>query len=119
MASRPVTQTILERRVLNAAWDTITTTNQTGDPAMVAPWGEVTVHVFGTFGGTTITIQGSNDGSNWDELHFKGTTTAMALTSTTRIGAANEVPRFVRPSESGGDGTTDVDVILVASPIGV
>lgn len=65
---------------------------------------DLTFQVTGTFGGATVTFQGSNDGTNWHPLTQRGSTTSMAYTS-----AANhicqEMPAFVRPVVTGGAGS--------------
>lgn len=65
---------------------------------------DITIQVTGTFGGSTVTLQGSNDGTNWHPLTQRGSTTDMAFTS-----AANhicqEMPAFIRPNITGGTGS--------------
>lgn len=58
------------------------------------------VQFTGTFGGATLGVQGSNDGTNWVALKDKSNAT-IALTS---AGAAefSTAMRYLRPSISGG-----------------
>ena len=67
--------------------------------------------VTGTFGvGGSCTIQGSNDGTNWGSLTDP---LGNALTFTSqRIEQALELPRYVRPIITAGDGTTNLVVTL-------
>ena len=75
-----------------------------------------TVQVIGTFGASaSIAIEGSNDGgTTWFACHNIGNN-VIALTA---AGAALIVgnPKLLRPNLSSGDGSTDVDVYIVAVP---
>jgi hypothetical protein len=71
-----------------------------------------TFHVFGTFGGATITCQGSNDGVNWAPLSDV-TGNNLSLTSTKPMRRTDDIPRYVRPLVAGGDGTTSLTVVVV------
>ena len=71
------------------------------------------VAVTGTFGtGGSITIQGSNDGTNWfaltDPQGNAITKTAAALEQIT------EITKFVRPIVTAGDGTTSLVATMYA-----
>ena len=89
------------------------TTGDTGAPITTGYSADLTIQVFGTFGGATVTFQGSNDGTNWHPLTQRGGTANMAYTS-----AANhmcqEMPAFIRPAVTGGT-STSVTVILAMS----
>ena len=71
---------------------------------------DITAQVIGTFGGATVTLQGSNDGVHWHALTQRGGSSNMAYTSAA-CHSANENPAFIRPRTTGGTGT-DVDVII-------
>lgn len=71
---------------------------------------DLTVQAIGTFGGATVTLQGSNDGTNWFALTKKGGTSAANFTAAGGA-SVNENPAFIRPASSGGTGT-DVDVTV-------
>ena len=69
-----------------------------------------TVKVFGTFG-DTLTIQGSNDGTNWATL---SDSTGVPLEFTAAgIKLIAECPRYIRPS--AGASITSVTVIIQAT----
>lgn len=72
-----------------------------------------TVQFAGTFGaGGTVNFEGTNDGVNWITLTDPQ---GNALSKTTAaLESVTETPRYVRPSVTGGDGTTDLTVILFA-----
>ncbi len=101
-------------------WETITETNDRGSGFEWPLGADVSVHVFGTFGGDggTIKIEGSNtedvpadDSSDWaimdDAYGNKMSFTAKGLI------ALGPVARWIRPIVTAGTGI-DVDVILLA-----
>lgn len=69
------------------------------------------IHVTGTFGGGTVKLYGSNDGTNWvalsnpqgDELSF----------TSAGLEAVLELTQYVRPTVTAGDGTTNLTVTMV------
>ena len=71
------------------------------------------IQISGTFGvGGSITIQGSNDGSNWVALTDPQ---GNAITKTAAaIEQVSEVTRYIRPSVTAGDGTTALTVTMLA-----
>ena len=75
-----------------------------GLPFSLPAAADLTCHTFGTFGGATITWQGSSDGTNWHAMTQKGGTSNMAYT-TTGNHSPNEMPPFIRAISSGGTGT--------------
>ena len=85
-----------------------------GDDGAPAQWVEFADRCFqvtGTFGtGGSLTIQGSNDGVNWASL---ADPQGNALTFTAqKVEQALELPRFVRPIVTAGDGTTSLVATL-------
>lgn len=85
----------------------------TGAKVQFASHPDKTVHILGTFGsGGTVSLQGSNDGTNWviltDPLGNAITLTAEGLK------VVMENPLYIRPIVSAGDGTTDLTVILTS-----
>jgi len=67
--------------------------------------------VTGTFGtGGSVTMQGSNDGTNWSSLSDPQGN-VLTFTSS-RLEQALELPRYVRPNVTAGDGTTNLVVTL-------
>ena len=79
----------------------------TGDAVEMAAWPDRSVQVHGTFGtGGSITFQGSNDGTNWFALTDPQ---GNAITKTAAgLEAVTELTRYIRPSVTAGDGTTDL-----------
>lgn len=88
----------------------------TGAPVSAAEWSGKTFHAFGTFGaGGTVIIEGSNDidaptnwapVSNWQGTNLSATGAALLT--------ARDMPMWVRPRVSAGDGTTSLTVTMVA-----
>ena len=82
-------------------WTPITNANADGAPISM-PWAaRAAFQVFGTFGGATVAIQGSNDGTNWDGAEKINGATALSFT-TSGIGGSSVIPRFIRPLLTGG-----------------
>lgn len=84
--------------------------SDTGDPYEIPSASDRSIQFQGTFGtGGTIQIEGSNDGTNYIVLTDPQ---GNAITKTAAaIEAITELPRYIRPRVTAGDGTTN----LVAS----
>jgi hypothetical protein len=80
------------------------TSADTGTAFQLPSAGDMTCHTFGTFGGATITWQGSSDGTNWHPMTQKGGTANMAYTTTANH-TPNETPPFVRAISASGTST--------------
>ena len=111
MATIALTST--DRNTVNGAilmtWEALG--NADGGAPYALPFAaDITVQAIGTFGGATVKLQGSNNGTDWFDLTKAGGTSAASFTA---AGGAtvNENPAFIRPATSGGTGT-DVDVIV-------
>ena len=102
---------------LNQAWVCTWTPLANGDdgtPFENPGSSDRSVQITGTFGvGGTISLQGSNDGTNWAILTDPQ---GNALTFTAaKIEAVSELTRYIRPLVSAGDGTTSLTVSLLVS----
>ena len=83
-----------------------------GEPINLARFSDKTIQVFGAFGvGGTIVLEGSIDGTNWATLKsvFNG---SISFTSDS-IATITEVPAYIRPRVSAGDGTTSITVLIL------
>jgi hypothetical protein len=82
-----------------------------GSPFEAADFADRTVQITGTLGvGGTITIEGSNDGTNWVALTDPQ---GNAVTKTALgIETIEEAPRYTRPHVTGGDVNTSLVVTL-------
>lgn len=75
----------------------LTTANTDGSPLEWTQWADRCFQAVGTWGAATLTIQGSNDGTNWFTLSNAAGATAATFTADggkTII----ELPRYVRPN---------------------
>lgn len=86
----------------------------TGNMVEMTEFGDRTVHIIGTAGaGLSVTMQGSNDGTNvfalTDPQGNAVTKTAVDVGETLM-----ETPRYIRPSCTAGDGTTNLTVMVWA-----
>ncbi len=91
-------------------WETVTC-GDTGASQEMAKFNDNTVTVTGTFNSETLTMQGSNDDTNWFTLtDNNGIPIALTAAGGRLI---SEAPRYIRPSFSGSSGG-DVDVRLQA-----
>jgi hypothetical protein len=68
------------------------------------------VQFSGTFGGASVSLQGSNDGVNW---HTLTDTLGAPITKTSAaLCAITEMTRYIRPLVAGGNGTTAITCTL-------
>ena len=87
------------------------TTGDTGRPLEMTGWADRSVQITGTFGGATLTIQGSNNGSEWNTL-TDPQGNEIVLTSQ-KIEQIMEITRYIKPIVSGGSGTSINIITLV------
>jgi hypothetical protein len=81
----------------------------TGAPFELLDFNDNTVTVTGTFDSNTLTMQGSNDGTNWFTLTDN---LGLAVTFTAAGGRyIAEAPRYIRPSLGSG-ASSDIDVTV-------
>lgn len=90
-------------------WETLTEADTAGAYFMVNGPKRGCVTVTGTFGGATVVLQGSNDGTNWVTL----TDLAGSAISVSAAGIAefSTACMYVRASAGSGTGQ-DVDIIM-------
>lgn len=114
MAERAITPIAVESLtgVRMFLWDGLLN-GDTGAPLSLPDYADLTVTVEGTFGvGGSITLQGSNDGTNYYALTDPQ---GNAITKTAAgIEAVTETPRYFRPNVTAGDGTTDLECRILA-----
>lgn len=105
MATGAVTSFVQEG-VIEARWSGLAA-GEAGVAATASRWPGKSVHISGTFGGATLAIQGSNDGSNWSALSSGlGAQGDLTGINSGRVVNVFENPKFIRPALTGGDGTT-------------
>lgn len=77
-----------------------------------AGYTNITAQVEGTFGGATITISGSIDGTNFEPMLTKqGTAGTFAAAG---MKSYQEMPAFIRPSTAGGTASSLTVLMLFA-----
>lgn len=92
-------------------WSGLATGDQ-GTPFEMPTFSDRSVQVQGTFGGCTVTIEGSNDGTNWHALNDpQGNPLAFTAAKVEQV---MEVTRFIRPNVTAGAGTGMV-ITMIAS----
>lgn len=104
---------LLYRGVLQTKWLAVPNGNQ-GSAEAVGAYPDKSVQVEGTFGtGGSVTIQGSNDGgTTWETLHDP---LGAALTFTAAgLKQVLEGVDQIRPTVTAGDGTTSLNISMVA-----
>lgn len=84
----------------------------TGTSVPISSASDRSVQVEGTFGGATVTIQGSNDGTNYQTL-TDPQGNALTWTSANRLEQIEEITRYVRAITSGGTGTSVTVTMLL------
>jgi hypothetical protein len=88
-------------RSLVVQWSAIGT-DDVGDALPFSQYTDKSVQVTGTFGGASVRLQGSNDGTNWFTLTDpQGNPLSFSAAG---LEAVSEATRFVRPSVVGGVG---------------
>ena len=111
MTRAPVTTYPFETSldVAVTTWDGLLADDD-GEPVRLAVYSDRSIQVTGTFGGASVTIGGSNDGVTYHALNDpQGNTLALTSASLRQI---VELPVFLKPRVFGGDGTTNLQVIL-------
>lgn len=92
-------------------WTPLTQTNNVGAAFGMSDFQDRSVQVFGTFGGATVTIEGSNDdGTTWATLNDPFGN-ALSFTAA-GLKAITELPQYIRPNVSGAGGTTSLTVFV-------
>lgn len=105
----------IKRGVHKTTWLSLTTTNDEGSAQKLPNLSDKSFQVSGTFGvGGNVQIQGSNDGgTTWMVLNDpQGTPLDFATPA--KILQTLENPELIRPFVSAGDGTTSLNVYMVA-----
>lgn len=115
MATKPVTVSYAPNGAANGAlvsWSALTFSGtDDGAPYEGVDFSDRTVQFDGTFGtGGSITLEGSNDGTNWFPLTDPQ---GNAITKTAAgLEVIEENPRYVRPRVTAGDGSTSLNCKL-------
>jgi hypothetical protein len=112
MPERTAVANKLHPQCISVLWAGLLNTD-TGSSFDAEDMADRSVQIFGTFGtGGAMTFQGSNDGTNWWTLTDSIGAAIVLTAAGGRVVA--EAPRFVRPNITGGDGATDLTVLMIA-----
>ena len=88
--------------------------NDDGAWVLLGHYNDKSLHVYGTFGGATVTFEGSNEDAPSSEAVGLTDPTQTAISFTAKgLKQVLENPLFIRPVVTGGDGTTSLTVRLV------
>lgn len=111
MATIPGTGKWVARGVHEKTWTPMTFSGtDVGTPLDAVALPTKTCHVSGTPGsGGAVTIEGSNDNTNWSTLKDM---TGTALVIGVGVFSILDNPRYIRPRVTGGDGTTSLSVVI-------
>jgi len=90
-----------------AAWANLAQ-NDIGAAIGNSQYADRSFQVAGTFGGASVSIEGTNDGANWATL-TDPQGNALTFTSA-KIEMVSEATLRIRPKVTGGDGTTSLTV---------
>jgi len=94
-------------------WEGLSTTDIDGEAWKNNVAADVSVQVVGTFStGGKVSLLGSNDGANFAVLNDPQGN-PIVLTEA-KIEVILEAPLYLKPGSVAGDGSTDLDVILLA-----
>ena len=85
----------LNGAVTQYLWE-LTSDDHTGDPVKGVDFADRTVTAVGTWGGASVTIEGSNDGEHWMPLS-DAAGAADAIASSNKAITIVELTRFIRP----------------------
>jgi len=86
--------------------------SSSGDKIQGPGWTDRSIQFTGIFGAAgTAVLQGSNDGITWFTLH-DAFGNALSFTSN-GFAEVTEIALYMRPTITGGDGTTSISAILV------
>lgn len=98
-------------------WEALTQTGlDSGDPLEMPGSADRSVQVIGTFGvGGSVRVEGSNNGVDYAVL-TDPQGNALDITAA-KVEAITELTRYVRPRVTAGDGTTDLDIMLLVRRI--
>jgi len=117
MATRTYTASRLQTvgdDVMVVTWAGLLQSSSDDGNAFTSPgWADRSVQVTGTLGvGGSVRIEGSNDGTNYAPL-TDPQGNALDIT-TLKIETVTELCAYIRPRITAGDGTTNLNVILLA-----
>ena len=112
MATAAAVVTNLAHDALQCAWAHVLTADPGGQPFSNPTWNDRTVMATGTWGGATLTLEGSADGVTWVALKDVNGVAATA-TANAAIHIRN-CPLFMRPNLTVVGAGADIAVTMLA-----
>lgn len=94
-----------------ATW--VLANNESGQILNAIGFNDKSIHVYGTFGGATVTMKGGNvnDATKFETLKdFDGTNLTFTAAG---INSTRDNVGFMQPVISGGDGTTALTIVIL------
>lgn len=111
MSTKP-TVTSLNDDAVRVSWGPLVQGDTCDAFSGLSEYADRSVQIKGTFGGATLAVKGSNDGSNFETLTDP---LGSAISRTTDgLKQITEYTHLVNPVLTGGDGNTSITVTLVA-----
>ena len=111
----------VQKGVMQSQWAAIPSSS-TGTPDQLSRFPAHSIQIGGTFGGATVTVEGSDDGVTYFTLTGEnpagGADVPVSATAANRFDLPNVVPQHVRPKVTGGDGTTAITVTIISKSFG-
>jgi hypothetical protein len=104
---RTQTQT---QKAFVAHWDNVSSGDEC-EKLQFSQYTDKSVQVAGTFGGASLSFEGSNDGINWAVLTDPQGNPLTFVSG--KIEMVTEASNYARPSISGGDGSTSLTVLVL------
>jgi len=111
----------VQKGVMQSQWTAIPSAS-TGTPDQISRFPAHSIQIGGTFGGATVTVEGSDDGVTYFTLTGEnpagGADVPVSATAANRFDLPNVVPQHIRPKVTGGDGTTAITVTIISKSFG-
>lgn len=113
MATIPARLVIGENGGVTVTWPAMGGTDD-GQPVDLSIYPDITVHVYGTFGGATVVLQGGNAAGQYVGLNDRQDLAPISFATNPGIARTLENPKFVRPLVTGGTGSA-INVVINAA----
>jgi hypothetical protein len=84
-----------------------------GSWELLGHYNDKCLHVYGTFGGAIVTVEGSNEDVPTNTAGLTDPTQTAISVSANSIKQVLENPLYIRPKITGGDGTTSLTARLL------
>lgn len=111
MATKPLTQNFESfSKTVTAIWEDLAK-NDEGE-VLTLLGNKTSVQAIGTFSGSTITMEGSNDGVNWSNLNDEAVPGNVCSFTAAGFKGVLQTVKYIRPKVTGGTATS-LKVVLI------